>query len=141
MNFSKPAVAASATGGAGARRAECDYRPAGNPRGGVLTAPQRVFVDGANRAMFRFTLLNHCAWTWATKGRHPSTDRIRQDVSRSPGVTVSCSQPVCRLPGGMDPLAQAYYEFLTPGSSFPAWNWRRKDMGGWSHRRSAGQST
>ena len=45
-----------------------------------------TYVDGTNRAMFRFTVLNHfCNDLEFYKDVTGSTDRIRQDVSRSPG--------------------------------------------------------
>ncbi|WP_233267303.1 hypothetical protein [Paraglaciecola sp. L3A3] len=85
---------------------------------GVLTtraAAKSFFKDGTNRAMFRFTLINHmCTDLEGLKDTSLSPDRIRQDVSRSPGgdsriFINSCSG--CHT--GMDPLAQsfAYYEY------------------------------
>ncbi|MGI2171711.1 hypothetical protein ACROAE_16225 [Shewanella sp. MF05960] len=85
---------------------------------GVLTsraAAKEFFYLGTNRAMFRFTLMNHlCTDLEPLKDNTRSTDRIRQDVSRSPGgdsrlFINNCSS--CH--SGMDPLAQAfaYYEY------------------------------
>ncbi|GGQ26684.1 hypothetical protein [Shewanella litoralis] len=87
---------------------------------GVLTsraAAKEFFYLGTNRAMFRFTLMNHlCTDLEPLKDNTRSTDRIRQDVSRSPGgdsrlFINNCSS--CH--SGMDPLAQAFayynYEF------------------------------
>jgi hypothetical protein len=85
---------------------------------GVMTtrgAAKSFFKDGTNRAMFRFTLMNHmCADLEAFKDTSRPPDRIRQDLSRSPGgdsriFTNSCSG--CH--SGMDPLAQAfaYYNY------------------------------
>lgn len=85
---------------------------------GVMTtrgAAKSFFKDGTNRAMFRFTLMNHmCADLEAFKDTSLPPDRIRQDLSRSPGgdsriFTNSCAG--CH--SGMDPLAQAfaYYNY------------------------------
>jgi hypothetical protein len=85
---------------------------------GVMTtrgAAKSFFKDGTNRAMFRFTLMNHmCADLEAFKDTSRPPDRIRQDLSRSPGgdsriFTNSCAG--CH--SGMDPLAQAfaYYNY------------------------------
>ena len=56
---------------------------------GVMTtraAAAAFFVAGTNRAMFRFTLLNHmCSDLEQVKDTTRSPDRVRQDVSRSPG--------------------------------------------------------
>ena len=49
-------------------------------------AAQAFFVAGTNRAMFRFTMLNHlCHDMEQVKDTTGIPDRIRQDVSRSPG--------------------------------------------------------
>ena len=85
---------------------------------GVLTsraAAKEFFYLGTNRAMFRFTLMNHlCTDLEPLKDNTRPTDRIRQDVSRSPGgdsrlFINNCSS--CH--SGMDPLAQAfaYYQY------------------------------
>jgi len=88
---------------------------------GVMTtraAARSFFVDGTNRAMFRFTLMNHlCMDLEQVKDPSRPTDRIRQDVSRSPGgdSTLFLNQCVsCH--SGMDPMAQAfaYYNFDYP---------------------------
>ena len=56
---------------------------------GVMTtraAAQSFFVAGTNRAMFRFTMMNHmCKDMEQVHDVHLPPDRIRQDVSRSPG--------------------------------------------------------
>ncbi|MBF7074556.1 hypothetical protein ISG33_14215 [Glaciecola sp. MH2013] len=91
---------------------------------GVMTtraAAKSFFKDGTNRAMFRFTLMNHmCADLEAFKDASLPPDRIRQDLSRSPGgdsriFTNSCAG--CH--SGMDPLAQAFayynYEYNVEG--------------------------
>ena len=81
-------------------------------------AARAYFVDGTNRAMVRFTLINHlCMDLEQLKDFSRPVDRIRQDVSRSPGgdSTLFLTQCVgCHA--GMDPMAQAfaYYEWEYP---------------------------
>lgn len=83
-------------------------------------AARSFYVDGTNRAMLRFTLLNHlCMDLEQLKDSGAPSDRIRQDVSRSPGgdSTLFLNQCVsCHA--GMDPLAQAfaYYDFPYPSA-------------------------
>jgi hypothetical protein len=85
---------------------------------GVITsraAAQAFFIAGTNRAMFRFTMLNHLCHDMETV--HDTTrppDRIRQDVSRSPGGDSRVFLNNCiGCHSGMDPMAQAfaYYDF------------------------------
>ncbi len=85
---------------------------------GVTTtraAAQSFFIDGTNRAMFRFTLKNQmCTDLETLKDISLSPDRIRQDVSRSPGGDSRIYMNNCiGCHTGMDPLAQAYayYDF------------------------------
>jgi hypothetical protein len=85
---------------------------------GVMTtraAAAAFFVAGTNRAMFRFTLLNHlCDDLEQVKDTTRSPDRIRQDVSRSPGGDSRLFLNNCvGCHAGMDPMAQAfaYYNF------------------------------
>jgi hypothetical protein len=85
---------------------------------GVMTtraAARAFFIDGTNRAMFRFTLLNHlCSDLEQVKDTTRSPDRIRQDVSRSPGGDSRIFLNSCvGCHNGMDPMAQAfaYYEY------------------------------
>ena len=85
---------------------------------GVITtraAARAFFVDGTNRAMFRFTLLNHlCVDMEQIKDNTRATDRIRQDASRSPGGDSRIYINACSgCHAGMDPLMQAYayYDF------------------------------
>lgn len=91
---------------------------------GVFTtraAARAFFIDGTNRAMFRFTMLNHlCKDMEEVNDTTGTPDRIRQDVGRSPGgdsriFMNSCIG--CHI--GMDPMTQAfaYYDFVyTPGN-------------------------
>ena len=85
---------------------------------GIITsraASEAFFIDGTNRAMFRFTLLNHLCHDMEQV--HDTTrppDRIRQDVTRSPGGDSSLFLNNCiGCHSGMDPMAQAfaYYDF------------------------------
>jgi len=89
-----------------------------NATAGVLTtraASKAFFINGTNRAMFRFTMLNHMCHDMETvhdTSRAP--DRIRQDVSRSPGGDARVFLNGCiGCHSGMDPMAQAfaYYNF------------------------------
>jgi hypothetical protein len=89
-----------------------------NATAGVLTtraASKAFFINGTNRAMFRFTMLNHMCHDMETV--HDTTrapDRIRQDVSRSPGGDARVFLNNCiGCHSGMDPMAQAfaYYNF------------------------------
>ncbi len=73
------------------------------------------FIDGTNRAMFRFTLMAHlCRDLEEVQDITRPNDRIRQDVSRSPGGDSRIYLNNCvGCHTGMDPLAQAfaYYDF------------------------------
>lgn len=80
---------------------------------GVMTtraAAEAFFVAGTNRAMFRFTLLNHlCTDLEQLKDTTRTADRIRQDVSRSPGGDSRIFLNSCiGCHAGMDGLAGAY---------------------------------
>ena len=84
--------------------------------------------------MFRFTLLNHlCNDLEQVKDTSYSPDRIRQDISRSPGGDSRLYLNSCvGCHNGMDPMAQAfaYYNFdevsqrlqYTPGSVQPKYH-------------------
>lgn len=85
---------------------------------GVMTSragSAAFFVDGTNRAMFRYTVLNHLCYDMeqlADTSR--PADRVRQDISRSPGGDSRLFFNGCvGCHSGMDPLAQAfaYYDF------------------------------
>jgi hypothetical protein len=101
---------------------------------GVMTtraASQAFFVAGTNRAMFRFTLMNHlCVDLEQVQDPTRPPDRIRQDVSRSPGGDSRVFLNNCvACHSGMDPMAQAfaYYDYdetagrlvYTPGQVRP----------------------
>jgi hypothetical protein len=105
---------------------------------GVMTsraAARAFFVDGTNRAMFRFTVLNHlCMDLEQLKDSSLPADRIRQDVSRSPGGDSQLFLNQCvACHTGMDPMAQAfaYYDFPYPEEeAFPNLELdQRKDLG------------
>jgi len=85
---------------------------------GVMTsraASEAFFIAGTNRAMFRFTLMNHlCNDMEQMHDPNLSPDRIRQDVSRSPGGDSRLFLNNCiGCHTGMDPMAQAfaYYNY------------------------------
>ena len=91
---------------------------AANATAGVLTsraASRAFFIDGTNRAMFRFTLLNHlCTDLEQIKDPTRPHDRVRQDVARSPGGDSRIFMNACvGCHAGMDPLTQAfaYYDW------------------------------
>jgi hypothetical protein len=97
---------------------------------GVMTtrgAASAFFVNGTNRAMFRFTMMNHLCDDLPTimdTTRPP--DRIRQDVTRSPGGVSTLFLTNCiGCHSGMDPMAQAfaYYDFSYPASEVGATAW------------------
>jgi hypothetical protein len=85
---------------------------------GLLTsyaAEAAFFINGTNRAMFRFTMINHFCNDMPTlmDTTRPS-DRIRQDVARSPGGDSRIFLDNCvGCHSGMDPMVQAfaYYNF------------------------------
>jgi hypothetical protein len=85
---------------------------------GVITsraAAQAFFIAGTNRAMFRYTLMNHlCTDLEQVQDPTRPPDRIRQDVSRSPGGDSRLFLNNCiACHSGMDPMAQAfaYYDY------------------------------
>jgi hypothetical protein len=101
---------------------------------GLITtrgAASAFFINGTNRAMFRFTMINHFCNDMPTlmDTTRPS-DRIRQDVARSPGGDSRIFLNNCvGCHSGMDPMVQAfaYYNFdatsgqmvYTPGQVQP----------------------
>ncbi len=85
---------------------------------GVITtraAANGFFMDGTNRRMFRFTMLNHlCNDLQTVMDITRPPDRIRQDVTRSPGGVSTLFLTNCiGCHSGMDPMAQAfaYYQY------------------------------
>jgi len=107
--------------------------PAGATAGVMTTraAAEAFFIAGTNRAMFRFTMLNHmCNDMEQVHDTRLVPDRIRQDVSRSPGGDSRLFLNNCiGCHNGMDPMAGAfaYYNFnpdtgsieYTPGTVQP----------------------
>jgi hypothetical protein len=85
---------------------------------GVMTTrggSSAFFINGTNRAMFRFTLINHlCTDLNPIMDITRPPDRVRQDVSRSPGGDSRIFLNNCiGCHAAMDPMAQAfaYYNF------------------------------
>ncbi|MFO1401067.1 MAG: hypothetical protein U1F30_07620 [Steroidobacteraceae bacterium] len=85
---------------------------------GIITtraAAEAFFIAGTNRAMFRYTMLNHlCRDMDTVMDTSQPPDRVRQDVSRSPGGDSRIYLNSCAgCHTGMDPLVQsmAYYNF------------------------------
>jgi hypothetical protein len=93
---------------------------------GVITsraAAKAFFIAGTNRAMFRFTLINHlCRDLEQVHDITRVPDFIRQDVSRSPGGDSRVFLNGCiGCHNGMDPLskAYAYYDYEFDSTSDP----------------------
>jgi hypothetical protein len=91
--------------------------PTGATAGLITTygAESAFFINGTNRAMFRFTMINHfCNDMQTLMDTTRPSDRIRQDVARSPGGDSRVFLNNCvGCHSGMDPMAQAfaYYNF------------------------------
>jgi len=90
-----------------------------NATAGLITtraSASSFFINGTNRAMFRFTLIAHlCNDMPQVSDITRPPDRIRQDVSRSPGGDSRVFLNTCiGCHSGMDPMAQAfaYYNFV-----------------------------
>jgi hypothetical protein len=87
------------------------------PAGLITTraSSQAFFINGTNRAMFRFTLVNHlCRDMEQVQDTSRPTDMIRQDVASSPGGDSRVYLNNCiGCHSGMDPMARAfaYYNF------------------------------
>jgi hypothetical protein len=106
-------------------RDELEFSPQSTVQGipssataGVMTsraASEAFFIAGTNRAMFRFTLINHlCNDMEQMHDPALPPDRIRQDVPRSPGGDSRLFLNNCiGCHTGMDPMAQAfaYYNY------------------------------
>ncbi len=93
---------------------------------GIMTsraAAQAFFSAGTNRAMFRFTMLNHlCNDMEQVNDTTRPPDRVRQDISRSPGGDSRIFLNSCvGCHSGMDPLAQAfaYFDFEYDANADP----------------------
>lgn len=84
-------------------------------------AAKAFYKDGTNRAMLRFTLVNHlCMDLEDLKDGTRFADRIRQDVTRSPGGDSRIFLNNClECHSGMDPMAQAfaYYDYSYPDNN------------------------
>jgi hypothetical protein len=83
---------------------------------GVLTtraAGEAFFSAGTNRRMWRFTAMNYlCRDMEDLKDISRPADRVRQDVTRSPGGDSNIFLNDCvGCHSGMDPLAQAFAYF------------------------------
>jgi len=83
---------------------------------GVMTtraAARAFFIDGTNRAMFRFTMMNHlCTDLEPLKDVSRTPDRVRQDVSRSPGGDSRIYLNNCvGCHAGMDGMAGAFAHY------------------------------
>ena len=92
-----------------------------NATAGVMTtraAARAFFIDGTNRAMFRFTMINHlCTDLEPLKDVSRTPDRVHQDVSRSPGGDSRIYLNNCvGCHAGMDGMmgAFAHYQYDYP---------------------------
>jgi len=88
---------------------------------GIMTtraAARAFFIDGTNRAMLRFTMMNQlCTDFEPLKDFTRTPDRVRQDVSRSPGGDSRIYLNNCvGCHAGMDGMAgaYAYYQYDYP---------------------------
>jgi len=131
---------------------------------GVITTnggASAFFINGTNRAMFRFTMINHmCNDMQTLMDTTRPSDRIRQDVSRSPGGDSRIFLNNCvACHSGMDPMAQAfaYYDFdvtanqlmYTPGQVQPKYHINAQNFpqgfvtpdDSWSNRWRAGPNS
>jgi hypothetical protein len=95
---------------------------------GVITtraAARAFFSAGTNRAMFRFTLINHmCNDLEQVADVSLPPDRIRQDVSRSPGGDSRVFLNNCvGCHTGMDPMTQAFAYYNYESTLKPALVW------------------
>ncbi len=99
-----------------------DYSPLTSAgASGVITSragAKAFLIAGTNRAAFRFTMLNHlCLDMEQVNDVTRTPDRIRQDVSRSPGGDSSIFLTSCiGCHSGMDPMTQAlaYHNYAVP---------------------------
>jgi hypothetical protein len=95
------------------------YGSTAAPAGLITTraSSSAFFINGTNRAMFRFTLINHlCRDMEQVQDTSRPTDQIRQDVASSPGGDSRVYLNNCiGCHSGMDPMARAfaYYNFNT----------------------------
>jgi hypothetical protein len=97
-----------------------------NATAGFITSrasSEAFFIDGTNRAMFRFTLMNHmCRDMEQVHDTSLPPDMIRQDVSRSPGGDSRIFLNNCiGCHSGMDPLSRAFafYDFDNGSAEAP----------------------
>ncbi len=99
--------------------------PAGATAGFITSraSSEAFFIDGTNRAMFRFTLMNHlCRDLEQVHDTSLPPDMIRQDVSRSPGGDSRIFLNNCiGCHSGMDPMARAFafYDFDNGSAEAP----------------------
>jgi hypothetical protein len=83
---------------------------------GIMTTragAMAFFSDGTNRAMFRFTMMNYmCTDLEPLKDVSRTADRVRQDVSRSPGGDSRIFLNSCiGCHAGMDGMAGAFAHY------------------------------
>ena len=96
-----------------ARQQSAIYGIPANASAGIMTsraAAMAYFVGGTNRAMLRFTLMHYlCRDMEQMHDISRPADRIRQDITRSPGGDSRVFLNNCvGCHNGMDPMAQAF---------------------------------
>ncbi len=88
---------------------------AGDAAGVITTraAGEAFFIDGTNRRMFRFTAMNYlCRDMEQLHDVTRPADKVRQDISRSPGGDSQLFHQQCiGCHSGMDPMSGAYAYF------------------------------
>jgi hypothetical protein len=94
---------------------QTSVRP-GIPAAGIMTSragAMSFYSAGTNRAMFRFTLMNHlCTDLEPLKDVSRSSDKVRRDVSRSPGGDSRLYLNGCvGCHAGMDGMAGAFAKY------------------------------
>ena len=87
-----------------------------NATAGIMTSragAMAFFSDGTNRAMFRFTMMNHlCTDLEPLKDVSRTPDHVRRDVSRSPGGDSRIFMNSCvGCHAGMDGMAGAFAHY------------------------------
>jgi len=106
-NLANPAILQQTT--------QASVRP-GIPAAGIMTSragAMAFYSGGTNRAMFRFTLMNHlCTDLEPLKDVSRSPDKVRRDVSRSPGGDSRLYMNGCvGCHAGMDGMAGAFAKY------------------------------
>ncbi len=117
-DLSDPSILEGTISSPGITQSSVTGLPSGATAGVMTTraAAMAFFFDGTNRAMFRFTMMNHmCSDLEPLKDISRTPDRVRRDVSRSPGGDSRIFLNTCvGCHAGMDGMsgAFAHYEWV-----------------------------